>query len=639
MKKRPLRISVFLISMFLFLNVFTSISTASAKMIKKKVLYIDSYHVEYAWSADITAGIESVLGARDDIELKIFRMDTKRHKSDFYKKKVALKAKALIDSWQPDIVIASDDNASKYLIAPYLKGGTLPVVFCGLNWDASVYGFPATNVTGMIEVALYRQTIDMLRTFARGDRIGYLASDVVTERKALKNISKRFKTDFTVRFVKTFAELKQAFLDLQKETDMILIQECRSVLGFNHREMVQFVNENTTVPTGALQRYRSHYALVTFAKVGKEQGEYAARTALEILDGRPVQDISVVANKKASIYLNMLLAKKLGIRFPLELIENAHLISAEQKKLFYVNSYHKGYKWSDDIENGLFKALQVTVRPDGTFDTSRSDVVLKVFRMDSKRRPSPAVVRQAALLAKQLIDEWQPDIVVASDDAAAKYLIAPYYKQSTIPFVFCGLNWDASSYGFPTPNITGMVEVSPTLETLAMLKKYAKGSRLGFIAGDNLSTHKIMKNLVQVLGINFSDGKFVSTFKEWQSEYLRLQDTVDMLLWLTCTETKGWDNKRAYDFILAKTKIPTGGTSDHQVSYTLLGNVKIAEEQGWWAGKTALKILGGTRPADIPITVNKESRVYLNMELAKKLGIKFPMDLIEKATFLERISD
>ncbi|MCF6187862.1 MAG: hypothetical protein L3J49_10390, partial [Desulfobulbaceae bacterium] len=396
---------------------------------------------------------------------------------------------------------------------------------------------------------------------------------------------------------------------------------------------------NTMVPTGALQRYRSQYALVTFAKLGKEQGEYAAKTALEILDGRPVQEIPVVANKKASIYLNMLLAKKLGIRFPLELIENAHLISAEQKKLFYVNSYHKGYKWSDDIENGLFKALRITVKPDGTFDTSKSDVVLKVFRMNGKRRTSPAVMRQTALAAKQLIDEWQPDIVVTSDDAAAKYLIAPYYKQSKIPVVFCGLNWDASSYGFPTPNITGMVEVSPTLETLAMLKKYAKGNRTGYIAGDNLSTHKIMKNLINVVGLNFSDGKFVSTFEEWQAEYLRLQDTVDMLLWLTCTEIKGWDNVQAYDFILANTKIPTGSTSDHQVNYTLLGNVKIAEEQGWWAGKTALKILEGASPDDIPITVNKKSRVYLNMELAKKLGIKFPMELIEQATFLERISD
>ncbi|HEB69897.1 MAG TPA: hypothetical protein ENI88_09810 [Desulfobulbus sp.] len=641
MNKRPVFLTVFLLGV-LTSSVFllcTSRCIASGQTNKKKILYIDSYSMDYVWSADITAGIQSVLAGRKDIKLKIFRMDTKRNKSEFYKKHIALQAKKLIDSWQPDVVIASDDNASKYLVAPYYRGGRLPFVFCGLNWDASVYGFPASNVTGMIEVALYRQTIDMLRQFARGDRIGYLSSDVVTERKALKNISKRFKTHFTVRFVKTFAELKQAFLELQKETDMILIQECRSVLGFNHREMVHFINKNTTVPTGALQRYRSHYALLTYAKVGEEQGEYAAKTALEILAGKSPQEIPVTANKKAKIYLNMLLAKKLGIKFPLELIENAHLISAKQKKLFYVNSYHKGYKWSDDIEKGLFKALNVKVKPDGSFDTSKSEVVVKLYRMNTKLHKSESYKHNAALTAKKIIDEWQPDIVVTSDDNAARYLIVPYYKNSALPFVFCGINWNASIYGLPTRNITGMVEVAPGLETVAMLKKYALGNDLGYIGGENLSNRRTKDNFTQVLGLHFSDGKFVTTYEEWKREYLKLQDTVDMLLWFNPIGIKGWDTATAIHFILANTKIPTGGTSDHNVRFALLGKVKIAEEQGWWAGKTALKILEGTSPADIPVATNRKTRVYLNMELAKRLGIKFPMELLEQASFVKPLSD
>jgi len=135
---------------------------------KKKVLFVDSYHSEYIWSNDITTGIHSVLDSRQDIELKIFRMDTKRHISEEYKKKVALQARELIESWQPDVLIASDDIASKYLIAPYYLNTTLPVVFCGLNWDGSVYGFPADNVTGMLEVALVEETLGALRTVCQG---------------------------------------------------------------------------------------------------------------------------------------------------------------------------------------------------------------------------------------------------------------------------------------------------------------------------------------------------------------------------------------------------------------------------------------------------------------------------------------
>ena len=140
---------------------------------------------------------------------------------------------------------------------------------------------------------------------------------------------------------------------------------------------------------------------------------------------------------------------------------------------------------------------------------------------------------------------------------------------------------------------------------------------------------------MKLLGVNFSDGKLVSTFEEWQTEYLSLQNSVDMIIWTNPIGIKGWDTKLATEFIMANTKIPSGGTSDNNMRFALLGRVRIAEEQGWWSGKTALRIMEGTSPEDIPVTANKESRLYLNMELAKHLGIKFPMELIEKATFVK----
>ncbi len=613
----------------------TSILGSIAQAGIQKILYIDSYHEEYIWSADIATGLQSVLGDRDDVELKIFRMDTKRNQSEEFKKKAALEAKKLIESWSPDVVIASDDNASKYLIVPYYYGKDLPFVFCGLNWDASIYGFPASNVTGMIEVALYQSTIATLKKFAKGNRIGYLASDTVSERKEYQNIVNLFHADFNVRFVKTFNELKHAFLNLQQESDMVLIQECRSVKDFSHKEMIEFVKENTLVPTGAMQKYLSNYALLTFSKIGEEQGEYAAKTALEILAGKSPQEIPVVPNKKAKIYLNMILAKQMGIKFPMELIENSHLISAKQKKLFYVSSYHKGYKWSDDIEKGLLKALKLKALPDGSIDTSQSDIEIKVFRMDTKLNTSEGFKKQAALSAKEIIDEWQPDIVVASDDNAAKYLIEPYYKNSEIPFVFNGLNWDASVYGFPTKNITGMVEVAPVLETIDILHEYAKGERIAFIGSKNLSSEKQIFYHTNMLGIKYSDGKLVSTFDEWKAEYSRLQNSVDMILWLNPIGIKGWDDKLALEFVLEKTKVPTGAMNDSDIPYAMIGRVRIAEEQGWWAGKTALKILEGTSPGNIPITKNKESRIHVNMQLVNQLGIKLPVELLEKAIFVD----
>ena len=224
-------------------------------------------------------------------------------------------------------------------------------------------------------------------------------------------------------------------------------------------------------------------------------------------------------------------------------------------------------------------------------------------------------------------------MVVACDDNASKYLLAPYYKNHSLPFVFCGLNWDASIYGFPVSNITGMVEIEPVLETIEILKSYAKGERVGYIGVNTLSTQKILKHYQEKLGIVFADGALVDTFSQWQQAYLMSQASVDLLIWLNPIGIKDWKEEEALSFIDEHTKIPTGAISDGVMRYALIGRVKIAEEQGWWAGKTALRILDGTSPADIPIVTNQNSRLYVNMELAKRMGIKFPVALLKEASF------
>ena len=613
---------------------------------KPRILYVDSYHPEYLWIEEITEGILQTLaitvdanGELDDSEssvtLRIVHMDTKRNKTEEFKQKASLEVKELIDQWQPDVVIASDDNASKYLIQPYYKNADIPFVFCGVNWDTSMYGFPYDNVTGMIEVTLVPQLLEIIKQYATGTRIGLIAANTITEEKNAANFKKHFDLDLAVRLVDAVDQFKMAYHVLQKECDILLMNEIQFIEGYDEKDMIAFIRENTRIPTGGVFTFMAPLVMVTCAATGNEQGEWAAQTALKIIEGTSPKDIPIVKNKRAKIYLNMTIAKRLGVKFPMELIENADLISAEQKKMFYVNSYHQGYQWSDDIEKGLLKALDILENPDGTYDTSGSDVELKVFRMDTKLNQSEAFIKQAALKAKAIIDEWKPDIVVASDDNASKYLIAPYYKNAATPFVFCGLNWDASIYGFPASNVTGMVEIEPVLQTIEILKEYAKGDRIGFIGVKGITGQKIVDTYVKKLGINISDGKLISDFSEWKKEYLRLQDSVDMILWLNPIGITGWDSELAEEFILENTKIPTGATSDNNKRFAMVGIVKIAEEQGWWSGKTALRILDGKSPADIPVVTNKESRVYLNMPLAKRLGIKFPMELIEKATLLE----
>ena len=317
------RLLQFAAGLALFLSLTSPLAGA-----QRKILYVDSYDESYAWSAGITRGIQKVLAGRAEVELQILRMDTKKNPADDFKKAAALKVKDFIESWHPDLVIASDDNASKYLIAPYFKGSHLPFVFCGVNWDVTDYGFPAPNVTGMLEVQLIDQILKVLGQYAAGPRVAFLKGDDFSARKEAEFFEKRFEISLGKRFVTNFAGWKQEYLALQQQADMLLLGNNASIKGWNAAEAESFILANTRIPTGNWDAWMAPFCLVTFANSPEEQGEWAASTALNILSGTSPADIPIATNKQAKIFLNMKLARILGIKFPIDLLERATFTSA-----------------------------------------------------------------------------------------------------------------------------------------------------------------------------------------------------------------------------------------------------------------------------------------------------------------------
>jgi ABC-type uncharacterized transport system substrate-binding protein len=288
----------------------------------KKVLYIDSYHAGYAWSDGITRGVETALEGTG-VELKVIRMDTKRNASEDFKKEAALKAKAEIESFQPDVVIASDDNASKFLIKPYFKDASLPFVFCGVNWDASVYGFPYSNTTGMVEVTPIPQIIDQLKPYAKGDRLGVIAPDILTAKKEVDNYRNVFGYDVTAYFAKDLEDWKKGFVALQKQVDMMIVASDGGLYNDRADELRAFVEANTTVPTGSAYDFMAPLALITYGKVAEEQGTWSGQAALRILDGASAARIPIVKNKEGSLIINARIAQAFGADIPYDLIASA----------------------------------------------------------------------------------------------------------------------------------------------------------------------------------------------------------------------------------------------------------------------------------------------------------------------------
>jgi ABC-type uncharacterized transport system substrate-binding protein len=288
------------------------------------------------------------------------------------------------------------------------------------------------------------------------------------------------------------------------------------------------------------------------------------------------------------------------------------------KKVLFVNSYHEGYAWTDGEEKGARGVLE----PAG--------VVVKFVRMDTKRHQEDAFRKEAGAKVKAEIESSRPDVVILADDPAVQFVLVPYFKEAKLPFVFCGVNWDAGRYNLGK-NVTGMLEVALVKELLAGLREYAKGPRVGFLTVDSETERIEGPAYKKTLGLSFTAERYVKTFAEWKAAFDELQGQVDVLFVGNFAGINDWNEAEASTFVQSHSKVPTGSTYDFMMPYVMLGYAKIAEEQGAFAGKAALDILKGTPPASIPVTANKQAKVLINPRLAAAAGIVFKPELVRSA--------
>lgn len=308
---------------------------------------------------------------------------------------------------------------------------------------------------------------------------------------------------------------------------------------------------------------------------------------------------------------------------------------ARLPKVLLVNSYHFSFPWTNGITRSIAASFKVALTQEGVVADGPDRLVdLKIIYMDTKRNTDENFIKSAALQAKAEIERWQPDVILTSDDNAAKYLIVPYYNNSEIPVVFCGINWSAAEYGFSTSNVTGMLEVQLVDQIVDIMRSYAKGERVAYIKGDDSSARKEAGFFEERLGIEL-DKRFVTSFSQWKEQYIALQNEADMILVGNWAALEDWNEVEALQLIAEHTTVPSGNWDQWVAPYTLVTLATKPEEQGSWAAQTALRILQGASPSAIGFSHNKLARVYLNRKLAGKLGITFPMPLVNQAIFVE----
>lgn len=289
-------------------------------------------------------------------------------------------------------------------------------------------------------------------------------------------------------------------------------------------------------------------------------------------------------------------------------------------KCLFISSYHQGYAWSDGVESGVRSVLE-----------GRCEV--RQIHMDAKHQKEAQVLEQKALAAKALIESWQPDVVITADDEAAKYLIMPHYKDHTLPFVFCGINWTVEEYGFPYRNATGMVEVAPVEPLFDKVEALLPNHGRGFYLGANTpSERKNLQRLQEVAlrrGLRL-DHRLVDTTDAWLAEF-RAAQTYDFVILGSDSGINDWDSARTLKEVSNTSQRLSLTNHEWMIPYAMLGLTKVPEEQGQWAALTALAILDGVDPLSIPIVPNRKWDIWVNLSLVETAGLHLPKPLLQKA--------
>ncbi len=310
-------------------------------------------------------------------------------------------------------------------------------------------------------------------------------------------------------------------------------------------------------------------------------------------------------------------------------------IDGSQVRVMYLDSYHEGYQAG---------ALQRVAFAADLAATSFKPQILWHF-MNSQQVNDQQAIDKAARIAKERIDNYQPDILVVSDDTAMRTVIAPFFRKGPMPVVFIGVNWDAEPYKLDYSWVCGQLEVDlikALSDQLVKIKPNFEPAlskdkvRMAILTGDTETDRKTVEYYKRYLSTFQIAASFVVTFESWKSSFLALQKTEDIIILRSNNGITGWNPKDAISFVAKNGRIPSGSVSDWMSNVSLLTYGKDNAEFGHWAAEAVVRLLQGETPPSIGIVANYNAKVKVNLGLANGYGVTVSPQVLDLAELVGR---
>jgi two-component system, cell cycle sensor histidine kinase and response regulator CckA len=290
-----------------------------------------------------------------------------------------------------------------------------------------------------------------------------------------------------------------------------------------------------------------------------------------------------------------------------------------KKNVFYLNSYHNGYKWSDEEFDGI----------QSTLNRGPFQIDLQVEYLDAKKYNTPQVIQALFEVFQRKFTEEHFDVVIVSDDDA--FIFALHFRSQLfpdVPIVFCGVN-DLKPEQVAQGNLTGVVESFDLAGTIDVGMKLHPEKRKMVVIGDKSTTGRAITKQIEGAIPIYKDRLQVdfwleTTLSEAESRVHGLPDD-SFLFFFPYYQVIGnriYTAEEVMADLYTHSRVPIYTAWEFLLGYGAVGGKMLSgRKHGEQAAEMALKILGGSPTESIPIVDQPMGTYMFDYKVMRHLGI------------------
>lgn len=300
----------------------------------------------------------------------------------------------------------------------------------------------------------------------------------------------------------------------------------------------------------------------------------------------------------------------------------SHAEDDGKKQVLVLHSYHRGFKWTDDITSGI----------ESVFRENNLKTSIHYEYMDTKRFSGKAYYALLHDIYKYKYGNMKFDVIMSSDNDAFDYLIE--HRNGLFPgtsVVFCGVNYFDSAMLKGKKLFTGVNEEADIKSTIDVALRNHPNARQIAVINDTTTTGLIMHNkLLELIPAYRKKVDFI--FLE-DMEMPEILDKVQKLpadslvLFTIFSRDKAG---RAYEYdesvalVVERCKVPIYSVWDFYLGNGIVGGMLTSGYyQGETAARMAARILRGDKVENIPIVMKSPNRYMFDHHQLERFRLDF----------------